>query len=300
MIRFFKARPFHTLRWFFLKYFTKRKYIICPVNKREMMLDLRVGGISRALALYGTREEDMLEILRGEVKSGMHILDLGANLGYYTLEFSSIIGDSGRIIAIEPDPRNFAVLEKNVASTKMSNITIKCCAASDIPGNGKMAVTDKSNLNTLVVTEEHADCEFLSVVTETISNLAISYLDNRLDFVRMDIEGYEYEAIKGLINYLDSGINRPIILFEVHPAAYSKERDMKGLLQMLISKYGYDIKTIVSTNGGKKFFDDAQVVHDKEMYSDGFVRYFYKNLPNELALKAILKNPKCVRYALLK
>lgn len=300
MIRYFKLRPFHTLRWFFLKYFTTRRYIISPVNNRKMMLDLRVGGISRALTLYGTREEDMLKIIRDEVKPDMHILDLGANLGYYTLEFSSLISDRGRIIAIEPDPRNFAVLQKNVEGRRFKNIIIQCLAASDVKGNGQMAITDKSNLNTLVVTEGHAQCELLNVKTETISNIARTYLDNRLDFIRMDIEGYEYEAIKGLIDYLDTGNNKPIILFEVHPAAYGNERDMRGLLQILTNSYNYTINTVVSTNGGKEFFDGAGIAPDKEMYSDGFFRYFYSNLPNELAIDAIVKNPKCIRYALLK
>jgi len=286
-------------RWFFYKHFTDRGYLTCPVHDREMTLDLRVGGISRALALYGTREEDMLKLIRDRVKPGMHILDLGGNIGYYTLEFSSLIGDKGLLLAVEPDPRNFAVLQKNVESLRMSNIILQRLAVSNMRGAAQMAITEKSNLNTLVVTAGHAHCELIDVETETISNIAKIYLNGRLDFIRMDIEGFEYEALMGLQDYLDAGINRPIILFEVHPMAYGGTRDMKSLLHRLTQLYGYHIETIVSTNGGKRYFDSVGIAPDEAMPSDGFLRYFYHNLPNSVASEAILQKPKCVRYALL-
>lgn len=299
MQRYLKARAIQTFRWFFYKHLTNRSYLKCPVLKREMTLDLRVGGISRALALYGTREEDMLKIIRDRVKQGMHILDLGANIGYYTLEFSSLIGGKGLLLAVEPDPRNFVVLQKNVEHLKMSNIILKRLAVSNAKGISQMAITDKSNLNTLVLPEGRAQCELINVETETISNIADTYLNGRLDFIRMDIEGFEYEALLGLQDYLDAGINKPMILFEVHPTAYDGARDMKGLLHRLTHSYNYQIETIVSTNGGKRYFDAAGITPDQSMFSDGFLRYFYHKLPNTVASEAILQNPKCVRYALL-
>jgi FkbM family methyltransferase len=299
MLKYIDVRPIHAFRWFFFKHLTNRRYITCPVHDREMTLDLRVGGISRALSLYGTREEDMLKIIRDRVKPGMHILDLGANIGYYTLEFSSLIGREGLLLAVEPDPRNFAVLQKNVDSLKMSNVIYERLAVSNIKGVAKMAITEKSNLNTLAVTAGHANCDLIEVETETISSIVKTYLNERLDFIRMDIEGFEYEALMGLREYLDARINKPIILFEVHPMAYGGARDMKGLLQNLVKSYNYRIETIVSTNGGKRFFDSVGISPGDALRSDGFLRYFYYNLPDSVALEAILQNPKCVRYALM-
>jgi len=299
MLRYMKARPIHTFRWFFYKHLTPKRYMTCPVLDRDMLLDLRVGGISRALALYGTREEDMLKIIRERIKPGMNILDLGGNIGYYTLEFSRLLGNDGLLLAVEPDPRNFTVLQKNVEALGRSNVLLKRLAVSDAKGVAQMAVTEKSNLNTLVLSTATAPQGLIDVDTETISSIARNYLGNKLDFVRMDIEGFEYEALMGLLEYLDSGAGRPSILFEVHPAAYGGKRDMRGLLDRLTAQYGYKIETVVSTNGGKRFFDAAGIVPNESMPSDGFVRYIYHDLPVGVAKEAILQNPKCVRYAML-
>jgi FkbM family methyltransferase len=299
MLRYMKARPLHTFRWFFYKHLTPKRYMTCPVLDQDMLVDLRVGGISRALALYGTREEDMLKIIRARIKPGMHILDLGGNIGYYTLEFSRLIGAEGLLLAVEPDPRNFAVLQKNVETLGRTNVLLKRLAVSDAKGVAQMAVTEKSNLNTLVLSTATAPQGLIDVETDTISGIAQNYLSDKLDFVRMDIEGFEYEALLGLMAYLDSHADRPNILFEVHPAAYGGQRDMEGLLKRLTAHYSYRIETIVSTNGGKKFFDAAGIEPNESMPSDGFVRYIYHGLPVDVAMQAILQNPKCVRYALL-
>ncbi len=144
------------------------------------------------------------------------------------------------------------------------------------------------------------NCELMDIQVDTISNITLNHLVNHIDFVRMDIEGFEFEAISGLRDYLDSGQKRPTILFEAHPTAYHDERDMGGLLQMLVELYGYQIKTVVSTNGGRKFFDEAGISPDREIYSDGVYRYIYIDLPNRLATEGILTKPKIVRYAMLK
>jgi FkbM family methyltransferase len=299
MKRLFKVRIFQALRWVFYKYLTTRRRLIVPVLGRPMEVDLRVGGISRALALYGQREEDMLSILRTHVRAGMRVLDLGANIGYYSTEFISLIGETGMLLAVEPDPRNFSLLTYNIGRLGKRNVILKQIAVSNQPGSAKMALSAKSNLNTLVISADAQNNELITVETDTISELASKYLSGRLDFVRMDIEGYEYEALCGLEDYLKLKLNKPAILFEAHPNNYSNERDMSGLLSRLVNVYGYEINVLVSTNGGKKYFDSIGYSPSREMFSDGFLRYFYKELPQDVAIQAIVQRPKCVRYALL-
>ena len=80
---------------------------------------MQYDGIGRALYVYGSRELDHKWMLTEELFPGNVVLDLGANIGYYAIMEAKIVGSSGKIYAIEPDPRNIEILKKNI---KLNNI----------------------------------------------------------------------------------------------------------------------------------------------------------------------------------
>ena len=84
------------LNWVVRKYILRQRKFIARVQDYRMYLDLQVSGVSRALALYGCREEDKTDIFRRELQPGMVHMDLGANIGYYALMAAGIVGQSGR------------------------------------------------------------------------------------------------------------------------------------------------------------------------------------------------------------
>src|ERR1700674_193031 len=79
-----------------------------------------------SLQLYATGiyEPIETEIVKREVRSGEVVLDIGAHIGYYTLLFARLVGESGRVFAFEPDPANFAILSSNVAVNAYENVTL--------------------------------------------------------------------------------------------------------------------------------------------------------------------------------
>ena len=77
-----------------------------------MYLNPRDKGISRTLLLFGERELDHKIILEKVLKKNMNIFDIGANIGYYVLMESDLIGHEGSIIAVEPVPDNINLLKK--------------------------------------------------------------------------------------------------------------------------------------------------------------------------------------------
>ena len=79
-----------------------------------MYLDPKDRGISRTLLLFGERELDHKLILERIVKKNMKIFDIGANIGYYVLMESNLIGEKGKILAIEPVDKNIKLLRKNL------------------------------------------------------------------------------------------------------------------------------------------------------------------------------------------
>ena len=90
-----------------------------------MYLDPRDKGISRTLLLFGERELDHRIILKKVLSKNMKVFDIGANIGYYVLMESSIIGEKGKIIAVEPLPKNMQLLKKNLDLNKNQITKIK-------------------------------------------------------------------------------------------------------------------------------------------------------------------------------
>ncbi len=70
------------------------------------------------------------------VRPGMTVYDLGANVGFYSLLASRLVGPTGRVIAVEPLPRNIAYLQRHVVANAATNVTIVQGAVSDAPGIG--------------------------------------------------------------------------------------------------------------------------------------------------------------------
>ena len=100
-----------------LSYFKLRSkdgLFLKEIHGNKMYLDPSDIGLSKELLLSGTREELQTKIIKEMVKKGMVVLEIGANLGYYALIEASIIGKEGKIYAIEPVPRNFEILNKNI------------------------------------------------------------------------------------------------------------------------------------------------------------------------------------------
>ena len=84
------------------------------IGEHTMHLDVEDGGISAVLYAQGQRELAFMGLLQEEIKEGMVCVDLGSNIGYTTLYMLQNAGQDGFVYAIEPDPRNLSLLQKNL------------------------------------------------------------------------------------------------------------------------------------------------------------------------------------------
>src|SRR3990172_6284836 len=99
-----------------------REYVRKRIHGNQMYLRVGDKGVSRALAIFGTREVLETEIFKRELAERMAVVDLGANIGYYTLLAASIVGASGKVYAIEPFRDNFALLQRNIQINRYDSI----------------------------------------------------------------------------------------------------------------------------------------------------------------------------------
>src|SRR5437867_3185244 len=94
------------------------------VRGHWMHLDPTDSVVSPTLRHFGVFEPFETQLVQQMVRPGDVVLDVGANIGYYTLIFAELVGEQGHVYAFEPDPRNFAFLAKNVHSNRYRNVTL--------------------------------------------------------------------------------------------------------------------------------------------------------------------------------
>jgi len=211
------------------------------VGKYMMHLDPLKRGISSSLWGQGYREPGFMWIMKQEAKGDLGI-DLGANLGYATLHMCDSLN---KIIAIEPDKRSRKLLKKNIKENNfLDKVKIYNFAISDKNGEETIYLSKKNpNLNSLCGGERlKKKKDFLK--TKTIKTKTIDSLNLDPNFIKMDIEGYEIEAIKGGMETFRNSKNCKILI-EVHPQFYSKKRNFAKTLDNLFN-IGYKVKYIVS------------------------------------------------------
>jgi FkbM family methyltransferase len=165
---------------------------VTNVLGHRMRLDAKDRG---ELAIHGVYEPLSTDLVRAEIRPGNVVIDIGANIGYYTLIFAKGVGPAGRVVAFEPEPGNFALLEENVAGNGYRNVTLAQLAVSDRTGSARLYL-DADNAG---------DCRMYdsrdrrpSVEVETVRlDEHLAWLD-RIDLIKMDIQGAEPAALRGM------------------------------------------------------------------------------------------------------
>lgn len=89
-------------------------------------------------------EPEVLHALRQYIQPGSVVLDIGANVGYFTAHISKLVGSAGRVHAFEPEPRNFSLLSSNVAANHLQNVVLHPMALGDREDTGVLHLSDFS------------------------------------------------------------------------------------------------------------------------------------------------------------
>lgn len=133
-----------------------------------------------------------IELLKKYIKPGDTVLDIGANIGFYATILSDIVGEKGKIHCFEPDTTNFNHLKKTTSSYK--NIIINNKAVGPKTEKLKIYTSKELNVDHRTYKPEEYDKE------SEIDAVSIDdYLKGeKVDFIKMDIQGFEMEAIKGM------------------------------------------------------------------------------------------------------
>lgn len=208
---------------------------VVNVNGYQMSLLPNDDGISTELALFHTHEPVNTKLLAENLKKGMTCFDIGANIGYYTLLESKKVEDEGKIIAIEPSPINFKLLQKNIQNENVTNVELYQIAGGDHDGTIKFFLDPHSNLSRIISNEEKVpeNGEIVEVPIKKLDSFLETSAINTLDFIRMDVEGYEFNILEGMKDTIKKF--KPMIQMEVHTSLLGNEKTKK-LLEWFMSE----------------------------------------------------------------
>jgi FkbM family methyltransferase len=200
--------------------------------------------------LYGNDDEYFLHKI---LRPNDTVIDVGANIGTVSLASTSLVGEKGRIIAFEPNPRIFKYLIKNIQLNRFNNVTSLNFAVGDRPGEVCFSDQRYDDQNRILPQGEQK-------VPMTTLDEQVSTIPGRIRLLKVDVEGYEKFVFMGGAETL---ARTDYIYFEVDnshfmPLGYTTSE----LLQML-KRYGFCFYRI--DEGGKEIAVDTDFIPEKCM-----------------------------------
>jgi FkbM family methyltransferase len=215
--------------------------------------DLR-DSIAREACFTGRYEPLETAILRNLLEPGMTFVDVGANWGYFTLLASSCVGESGRVVSLEPDPRLFRILQENVTRNGLAQVVPLQLAAADAAGVLDLQACEISGGNwglSKLVDSTKATGNIFQVLARPLDVVLDDLGIEHVDLLKMDIEGAEEIALHGMSVGLAEYRYRRIIL-EVHPALLTERGSSTEKVIALLRDIGYKGEWIDHSPPGAK------------------------------------------------
>ena len=228
-----------------------------PPKAFLMRMPERLGGfsyvcdlsdiMSQEICFTGKFEAQETAVFRALLRPGMTFVDVGGNWGYFTLLAASLVGKSGRVIAFEPDPRIHALLKDNIARNGLSHVTPLEIAASSETGtltlSGYQEDTNNYGVSRVIDPSSLENGGRPGIRTFTVAARQVdAVLDDLgvagVDLLKMDIEGAEVFALRGMTNGLAAHRYRRIVL-ELHPALLKEHGQTAQEAFDLVKSAGY-------------------------------------------------------------
>lgn len=156
----------------------------------------------------GTYEREAQRVFRDQVYEGNVVLDVGANAGFFTLLAAKRAGSRGAVYAFEPLQRNLDYLRLHVAANGLANVQVLPIALASRAGVARFAGAASPAMGRL---SEEGDVE---VRTEALDDLVASGRVAAPDFIKMDVEGAEYDVLTGAATVMQR--ERPVLLLSTH------------------------------------------------------------------------------------
>ena len=185
----------------------------------------------------GEYEPEETELIKKLVKPDDICIDGGANIGYFTILMAK---QSKYVMSFEPEPSNRELLQKNLEVNKIINVFNDYFALAEFTGDTYLYLCDKSHGMHRIFRSKHCDKSIMINAVKFDDIWAITHRE--INFVKLDLEGSELGALKGMITML--GECKPTILAEFHPPSIQEYGANPKQIYDLLTELKYDIRLV--------------------------------------------------------
>jgi len=230
------------VNWFSLKYL---KHVPADKIHSHQLLEHPTYFYGGSEYLHGLKEIFLEGVYKQTLPENSFIIDCGAHIGLSVIYLKNIC-PTARIICFEPDEKNFSLLQKNILSHHLENVDAKQEAIWD--ENTSLNFIQDGNMGSKIgeTTSSHA-------VTVKAARLK-DYLDEKVDFLKMDIEGAEYKVLKDISEKLE---NVEKMFIEYH-GTFNQNKELLEIFEIILKK------------GFKFYIKEAASVFDQPFYSKNY------------------------------
>jgi len=209
------------------------------------------------LLIDGVYDVHAINFVLKALKSGSVFLDVGANIGVFSLPAARKVGSLGRVIAIEASPRVFLYLERNVALNELSNVRPFQCAVANRDGQTVPfyeAPVEKFGMGSLGAQFHNSP---VPVLCRTLDQILNEQQIEKVDVMKVDVEGFEAAVFEGAEKLL-TGDYPPLIVFEFCDWAENRVPDGRaGDAQRLLNEWGFTIWRLNDIVRGRRALEDV-------------------------------------------
>jgi FkbM family methyltransferase len=221
---------------------------------------MRAASLDRLVALglhrLGWMGRNEAILLRRLVRPGMHVVDVGANIGLYSLLLARLVGQNGSVLAFEPEPNLFAILHENCVLNNATNVTPFQCAVGRV---NRLESFHRSAFNSGDNRLGHASVGHDAVEVKVVRFDDVRP-DSEPDFVKIDVQGHELAALCGMERALSAN-PKVQVFFEFSPAALRRAETPPDLLLEFFRERGFEL---YETEGArlKRLRNSRQLISD--------------------------------------
>lgn len=191
------------------------------------------GGVVPWLLLDDVHEPSETKCIRENLRPGGTFVDIGANIGYYTVLAARTVGPNGRVYGFEPEPVNYDTLRKNIALNELDNVIAEPLACSDRTADMQLFL-DETNAGGHHLHDSRDGSRATAIRTVALDEY-FSGRDANIDLIKMDIQGHEPVALRGMRETLRRRPDAAIITEFDAPMIRSAGESPEGYLEELRS-----------------------------------------------------------------
>ena len=216
------------------------------VHGVPLLANIHDNGIGAHQFLQGGYALARVSEIREAVKEGDTVIDIGANIGYFTVLLADLVGPKGKVYAFEPDPRNFYLLQRTIERNGWTHVIAEQKAVSNKAGEFLLYQTRSCAANTLTPSGEHISAVNVRVVTldDFLSD------EHHIDFVKMDTDGSEPLAIQGMVQLIRRSPNLRV-LAEYEPGNLKRYLSNPLDFITIAEQHGLTLTAILDTDNGR-------------------------------------------------